>query len=338
MLQLSGKYTLNKLAVRGIMLLIVSFYLSAGVEAQQLPIYSQYLFNKFLVNPAVAGADGYTSVNITAREQWVGYYGAPRTFSVSAQTRILKKRFAISRTSRRTVYRPGADGKVGVGGYIFSDRNGLIQRTGFQTAYSYHIWLQQSTQLSFGLALSGYHYKINEKEIRFEDPDEPWMTNDLRRGIFVPDANFGVHILNPTYSVGFAIEQLFQSLGKFGNDAYTNVRMLRHYNAFASYTIETGLYTELQPSVLVRMSEQWKPQADIGLNYIFKKEFWAGMSYRTSGAIIANLGFQKQNFFFGYAFDFTLQEIQSVTYGTHEITMALKYGDPRRKYRWLDRY
>jgi type IX secretion system PorP/SprF family membrane protein len=338
MLLLSGKYTPGKQAVRGIMFLIVSFCFSAEVDAQQLPVYSQYLFNKFLVNPAVAGSDGYTSVNITAREQWVGYYGAPRTFSASAQTRILKKKFAISRTARRSVYRPGADGKVGVGGYIFSDRNGLIQRTGFQTSYSYHIWLKQTTQLSFGLALSGYHYKINEKEIRFEDPDEPWMTNDLRRGIFVPDANFGVHIMNPSYSAGFAIEQLFQSFGKFGNEAYMNFRMLRHYNVFAAYNFETGLYTELQPSVLVRVSEQWKPQADIGLNYIFRKEFWAGMSYRTSGAIIANLGFQKQNFFFGYAFDFTLQEIQSVTYGTHEITMALKYGDPRRKYRWLDRY
>ncbi|MBE0673319.1 MAG: type IX secretion system membrane protein PorP/SprF [Bacteroidales bacterium] len=311
---------------------------SEHANAQQLPIYSQYLFNKFLINPAVAGSDGYTSINITAREQWVGYSGAPRTFSVSAQTRLLKRSFAIKGGARRNVFRPGADGKVGIGGYIFSDRNGLVQRTGFQTSYSYHIWLRQSTQLSFGLALSGYHFKINEKEIRFEDPDEPWMTNDLRRGIFVPDVNFGVHIMNPKYTAGFAIEQLFQSFGKFGGEGYTNFRMLRHYNVFANYSLEPGLYTELQPSVLVRMSEQVRPQADVGLTYIFKDEFWAGLTYRTGQVFIANLGVQYDRFFFGYSFDFTTQEIQSVTYGTHEITIALKYGDPRRKYRWLDRY
>jgi len=40
----------------------------------------------------------------------------------------------------------------------------------------------------------------------------------------------------------------------------------------------------------------------------------------------------------GYAFDFTLQEIQRITYGTHEITLAVKLGESARKYRWLDRY
>ena len=39
-----------------------------------------------------------------------------------------------------------------------------------------------------------------------------------------------------------------------------------------------------------------------------------------------------------YAFDFTLQEIQRVTYGTHELTIAIRFGDSARKYRWLDRY
>ena len=69
---------------------------------QQLPLFSQYLYNKFLINPAVAGSDGYTTVNLTAREQWVGYYGAPRTFSFSMQTRILKKSFMQKQTTVRT--------------------------------------------------------------------------------------------------------------------------------------------------------------------------------------------------------------------------------------------
>ena len=42
--------------------------------------------------------------------------------------------------------------------------------------------------------------------------------------------------------------------------------------------------------------------------------------------------------YIGYAFDFTLNEIQRVTYGTHEVTMALKFGDSAKRFRWLDRY
>jgi len=44
----------------------------------------------------------------------------------------------------------------------------------FQLAYAYHMWLRNSTQLSFGLAFTGYYYKIDEKQINFEDPNEPW--------------------------------------------------------------------------------------------------------------------------------------------------------------------
>ena len=309
------------------------------VSAQQLPIFSQYLYNKFLINPAVAGSDGYTSVSLTAREQWVGYYGAPRTFSFSMQTRMLKKSFILKQTRvKREVYRPKTDGKIGLGGYVFSDKNGLVQRTGFQGSYAYHMWLRNSTQLSMGLAITGYHYKINEKEINFEDPNEPWLNNSLRRGMFVPDATFGVYLLNAKYSAGFSADQLFEASAKIGNYGFNNFRMNRHYYLFGTYIFELNRYAEIQPSFLMMMSDQFKPQADIGATYIYNQDFWAGLAFRTSGALIANIGVKYQNIFIGYAFDFTLQEIQRITYGTHEITFALKFGDNARRYRWLDRY
>lgn len=319
---------------------ILLFLLACNfASGQQLPIYSQYLYNRFLINPAVAGSDGYTSFNLTAREQWVGYNGAPRTFSFSGQTRLLKRGLTIKhKGAGRQVYKPKSDGRVGLGGYIFSDKNGIVQRTGFQFSYSYHLWLRNSTQLSFGLAFTGYHFKIDEKAITFENANEPWMNNELRRGIFVPDATFGIFLLNSRYSVGFSADQLFEASLKVGDYAYKNYKLDRHYYLFGSYNFEMTNLIDLEPSVLFVMSEQLKPQADIGLTYIYKQAFWTGLAYRTSGAIIANVGVKYQNLFFGYAFDFTLQEIQRLTYGTHEITIAVKFGDSSRKYRWLDRY
>jgi type IX secretion system PorP/SprF family membrane protein len=316
------------------MLLIASY-----VSGQQLPVFSQYLYNKFLINPGVAGSDGYTSVSLTAREQWVGYSGAPRTFSFSLQTRLLKRSYILKQTKiKKQVFRPKSDGKVGLGGYVFSDKNGLVQRTGFQFSYAYHMWLKNSTQLSMGLALTGYHYKINEKEINFEDPNEPWLNNNLRRGMFVPDVTFGVYLLNANYSFGFSADQLFEASAKIGSYAYKDFKMSRHYYLFGSYDFSSGRDIIIQPSFLLKMSEQLKPQLDIGGTYIYKQDFWTGLAYRTSGAIIANVGVKYQNIYIGYAFDFTLQEIQRITYGTHEISFAVKFGDNTRRYRWLDRY
>ena len=325
--------------MRRLTFILFLFLIGSITFGQQLPLYSEYLYNKYLINPAVAGSDGYTSVSLTAREQWVGYSGAPRTFSFSWQTRMLKKSFILKQTRvKRQVYRPKSDGKVGFGAYVFSDKNGLVQRTGFQIAYAYHMWLQHSTQLSFGLGFTGYYYKIDEKQINFEDPNEPWLNNNLLRGVFVPDVTFGAYLLNPKYSFGFSADQLSEAAAKFGGPAYKDLTVYRQYYLFGSYDINAAVNTIIQPSFLMKMSEQLKPQLDIGATYILNQSFWAGLAYRTSGALIANIGVKYQNIFFGYAYDYTLQEIQTITYGTHEITVALKFGDNSRRYRWLDRY
>jgi type IX secretion system PorP/SprF family membrane protein len=200
------------------------------------------------------------------------------------------------------------------------------------------MWLQKSTQLSFGLAFTGYYYKIDQNQINFEDPNEPWLNNNLRRGVFVPDLSFGVYLLNAKYSLGFSADQLSEASTKIGGPAYKNFSMSRQYYLFGSYDFSSGRNTIIQPSFLLKMSEQLKPQADLGATYIYNEDFWAGLAYRTSGAIIANVGVKYMNIYFGYAFDFTMQEIQRITYGTHEITVALKFGDNSRRYRWLDRY
>ncbi len=327
--------------------ILLLFVLAGQIsKAQQIPLYSQYLYNKFLINPAHAGSDGYTSFNLTARQQWVGYDGAPRTYSLSWQTRFLKRRYKLGTTLfNRTVYRPKTEGNIGFGGYIFSDRNALVQRTGFQGTYSYHLWVEDYTQLSLGLSFTGYHLKINADETSFEDPNEPWLNDNMRRGVFIPDADFGIYLLNPRFDLGFSAQQLFGAAAKIGSSAHKNYEMYRHINVFGSYNINVGTKTELKPSALLRVSEQLKPQADLGFTYTYNQSFWAGFSYRTGGAIVGNFGFRYINsriemtsMYFGYSFDFTLNEIQRVTYGTHELTMALKFGDRSKKFRWLDRF
>ena len=69
--------------VKRALFIIAALLIGAGLDAQQLPVYSQYLFNKYLINPAVAGSDGCTSLNHTTRQQWTGYQGAPQTYSLS---------------------------------------------------------------------------------------------------------------------------------------------------------------------------------------------------------------------------------------------------------------
>jgi type IX secretion system PorP/SprF family membrane protein len=314
--------------------------------SQQLPLYSQYVYNKFLINPAHAGSDGYTSFNITAREQWVGISGSPETYSLSWQTRLLKRGYNIKTNFlNRQVYLPKSEGKVGLGGYLFTDKSGLTQRTGFQAAYSYNLRIRNNTQLSLGIAFAGYHFKINANESSFGDPGEPWIRDDLRKGIFIPDVDAGIYLLNPAFDFGFSALQLIGASAKTGSSFYKSYSMSRHYYLFGSYNIDSGSDSEIEPSFLLKISDQIKPQADITVNYVHNQAMWIGLSYRTGSSLIASMRFRYipghtkwTSLFFGYSFDFSFNQLQSITYGSHELTIAIKFGDSSRKYRWLDRY
>ncbi len=319
--------------------LLVAAVVTTELSAQQLPIYSQYIFNKYIINPAVAGSDGYTSINLTTRQQWAGYQGAPQTYSLSANGRMLKQKYAISTNMfDRKTFRAKREGRVGLGGTIYSDINGLIRRTGFSASYAYHVWLQGETQLSFGLAFTGYHYRVDQRQIRFEDPDEPWLDTDFRKGIFVPDFNFGVYVLNRKYAIGLSAQELMEGFIRPGSAAYSDLKVHRTYYLFANYDFEPDERSVIQPSVMLKMSEQLRPQADIGITWAYENKMWIGAAFRTGSAIIANVGVRRDKMFFGYSFDFTLNSIQMATYGSHEFLVAARFGDTPRKYRWLDRY
>lgn len=320
--------------------------------SQQLPVYSQYMMNGFLVNPAVAGHEGYTAVNLTARDQWMGIKDAPATYAVSAQSRLLKNSF-ISRQSsmakrKRVMQRSG---RVGYGVYAFTDMAGAFTRTGIQGTYSYHIPLN-SAQLSFGFSVTGFQFGISDSKMRLlEDQDELLMKTD--RTALVPDANFGVYFTNNHIYAGISAMQLFQSPLLFSNDLNgPGFKMLRHYYLTAGYRFEAAEGLLLEPSFLFKTTEKFIAQVDANVKAYLGENYWLGVSYRTGGsyglveeslsgngsAAVFMGGIKIDKIHIGYAFDYNFSAIGARSLGSHEITAAIKFGDNVKRYRWLNRY
>ncbi len=306
------------------------------IKAQQVPLYSQYMMNGFLLNPAVAGSEGYTAINITAREQWLGLKNAPKTHAISGQTRILKNSY-ISKSSsvRRRQKLSSRSGKVGLGGYIFNDKNGPINRTGLQLSYAYHIRMQQS-QLSFGISGLFYQFSVDQSKIRFEEQDD--FYEFANKTIMIPDANAGVYYSDPKLFIGFSASQLFQSALRLGEKGYAEYKMKRYYYLTGGYDIEINPTLTIEPSFLLKSNENMVWQLDFNTKFIFNEEYWGGLSYRTGGALIFMGGVQVDKFLFGYAFDYTFSSIMKHSYGSHEFMIAIRFGDNARRYRWLNRY
>lgn len=321
----------------GIIALMAGLLQVPQVFAQQVPLYSQYMLNGFLLNPAIAGAEGYTAVNLTAREQWIGFLDAPGTYALSFQTRMLKKSYISKNSSVRKRMRYGSrSGKVGLGGYVFNDRNGAVERTGLKFSYAYHMFFGNS-QLSMGLSLSAFQLRLNEEKITLENPDDD-LWNNARGTTFIPDADAGVYFDTPKYYIGISADQLFESVIKLGNTGYDQYKMERNYYLLAGYDFELSDYMILTPSTLIKYAENGVLQADISAKIYYDQTYWGGLTYRTGNAVIVMAGLSIDKLIFGYSFDVSLSSIMKHSFGTHEFVFAVKFGDNARRYRWLNRY
>lgn len=320
-------------------ILLLLMAVSGKLVAQQLPLYSQYVFNGFMVNPAVAGYDGYTSFNTTARQQWLGFGQAPRTFSASWQTRLLRRSYKIINRPIASDNRlkPSTKGRVGLGAYVINDVNANVARTGASFTYSYHIFLRRQ-QLSFGLAAKAFQYRIDKDQLSFGVGGDPVLDGDFKTVAYSPDADFGIHLYDPNFIIGLSVSNLLQTSVKIGGNEIANFKTFRHYWFMGAYRFQVSEDFELEPGTLLKTTENWNPQGDFTLKLLYQDQFWGGLSYRTNKSMILLLGVRIDGLYFGYSFDWAFSEIGHFNYGSHEITLSYKLGDNARRYKWLNRY
>jgi len=323
---------MKKIAQLTTLLIII---LISKSEAQQLPLFSQYMFNTFLINPAAAGLDGYTAVNLTAREQWLGLKESPKTHILTGQTRLDANNFITK------LLNPHPDekstkpaGRVGLGATLYNDRLGLIDRTGLQFTYAYHLPIEEA-ELSFGLSGAIYQFSMNRSKMVLQDNDDAVINNsDFRR--YIPDFGFGAMYTTKDYYAGLSVMQLMQSSLQMGNSGESNdYRLYRQFNIHGGYRWEINRDLAIQPSTLIKVSKMLKPQVDLSTKLYYRNDYWGGLSFRTGSAFIVMLGLSVDNYSFGYAFDYDMSSIRKHSFGSHEVMVTVKFGQKAGKLRWL---
>jgi type IX secretion system PorP/SprF family membrane protein len=211
-----------------------------------------------------------------------------------------------------------------------------VGRTGLKFTYAYHLNFRHS-QLSFGLSMVGYQFRIDDDLIHLADPgDELWL--GANKSVFIPDADFGVYFTARNYWAGASVDQMFESILKIGDSGYDRYKMERNYYLIGGYDFEVNRDLTISPSTLIKYAENGKFQADITGKLIFQQAYWAGLSYRTGQSIIILAGVSVDKLIFGYAYDIGLNSIMKHSYGTHEFTFVAKFGDNARRYKWLNRF
>ncbi len=320
-------------------LLIIVIIHACGIQkswSQLSPVISQYSFNAFLLNPAAAGSEGYTTFNLSARKQWVCIPGAPETVSLDFQTRIYKKAFIPSSASvRKKHIKRVRSGRVGLGLHISNDRHGVFDRNEIQFSYAYHI-VRTGSQLSFGLAFSLMQFKINLDRATLETEND-YLLSSLESVFFTPDFNAGVYYTNQDLFAGISATSLTKMSENFNLYSHENY-LQRILNILGGYKINMDDKLELVPSLYFKWADFRAVQLDINTKLTYKKILWCGLTYRTEKTVCLHGGFRLSRVYIGYAYEFNAFLPNTFFCSTHELMVAVKLGDNVRRYKWLERY
>ena len=281
-----------------------------NLNAQQTPVYSQYMLNQYIINPAYTGLNNYFEASTSYRSQWVGIEDAPRTYVL-------------------TVQGPGNSGKYGLGGSIYNDVTGPTSKSGLYLSYAYHFQVSSTQRVSMGLSGGVMQYKVDGTKLTLFDEDDQVLAN-ARLTALIPDFGFGVYWHeDDKFYLGISTPQFTQSRISMTEDNIKSPSILSiHYFLNGGYTFNLTDDFDVEPSFLMKYVQPSSMQLDVGARMIFRKFIWLGAVFRTQDAVSAIVGFNTPNdqLSFGYSYDFTTTNLSNYSFGTHELMVAAKFG------------
>lgn len=278
----------------------------SNLQAQYFPVFSQYVSNGLILNPAYAGSREVLSLSLQYRDQWVEFDGSPKYETFSAHA-------------------PLKNNNIGVGVLVLNENSGPLQNTHAYLNYAYRIRINKG-RLALGLKAGLNYLGSNYKNIKTNVPD-PAFT-EAKSYYILPNFGAGVYYYTKHFFAGLSIPY-FLSYASNSSYGYS----IEHDVSKYSYLLSTGFLIDInrnfkiKPTTLIKYSKSYEKQVDFNLNFItLNDKIWIGGSYRLNEAYAAILELQiNPQLRFGYSYDYSMNTFSSSRFSSHEISLRYEF-------------
>jgi len=291
---------------------IIAFILFSSFigVAQQLPQFTQYMYNTISINPAYAGSRETLSVVGLHRSQWVGLDGGPQTQTLS-------------------IHAPMRNERVGLGMSFINDKLGFQNFSYLYADFSYTIPTGENSKLAFGVkgGFTSYSLDADFQQSQAFDPvifgfEDRWK----------PNIGTGVYWHSQKWYVGLSAPRILNT--DYTGDAEFQALERISYYFTGGYEFDLSENTKFKPAALLKATNGAPLSFDLTANFLFFEKFWAGASYRineraTALGAIADFQISKQ-LRIGYAYEYPLSDLRPYTSGTHEILLMFELFKSKR--------
>jgi Bacteroidetes-specific putative membrane protein len=275
------------------------------------PVYSQYLQNGLMINPAYAGTREALSIAISGRKQWLGMSNSPVLTTVSLHSPIKNDKVAFGLMAQFMNY-------------------GVTSSQSFYAIYAYHIKLAKG-KLSFGLKTGFDRSTTNYSILKGIQSGDP-VFEDNEKPYLLPNVGAGVYYFSDRFFAGVSVPSFlfYRNIGSGKTQAY---------HSFSEYDLMItagGLITfsqdfRFKPSVLLDYSLRNSAhinQLDFNGNFIIADVLWIGGSYRTTEQVAVGI-IQVQaipQLMFGVSYDYPAGRMTTYSKGSGEVFLRYEFG------------
>mgnify|MGYP001221393230 FL=1 len=315
--QVNQKYSLK-------WVLVLVAMISMSVQAQQLPQFSQYIFNGLHINPAYAGYKGDGYIQTTYRSQWINFPGAPKTLSFTADL-------------------SANEGRMGLGVTYLKDRIGLTESNLGMLTYSYRIATGDRSMLSLGVSAGISEYAFDPTGMVTVNPDP--LLPSSRVAATSPNLNTGLFYHSDNFYAGLSAYNLIGRRALLRQDIAVAFHDFHYYLTFGGL-VRLADDVQLKPSVLVKHVKGSPTSYDLNAMFLFQERVWLGGSFRSNVRIFEDQlqedlskrnavalvmeYFVSSSMRVGYAYDYNLNALNSYRTESHELSVGV-YLNRQRK-------
>lgn len=291
--------------MKKLLLIIVFGWMALAAYSQQQAIYSQYIFNLYMVNPAYAGEREALSAALSYRAQWVGFEGAPKTQNFSIHTPLTNK-------------------KMAVGIIVQNDEIGARSTPSVMATYSYKFRLTRTSHISLGIQGGVINYQYHWEDLKYRQGLDP-VAFGTEGDRLIANFDFGAMYITPKAYAGFSLFGL-NNAKLIPSDA-SEAKLNTTVNFIAGQMFKVSKDVYLKPSTIVRYAFEGPTQFDVNLGTMYKNRYWLTATYRYQfGAVISAHIYVNDNFHFGYAYDLPLNNLLAEQSGTHELFIGYDFN------------
>jgi len=288
------------------------------VEAQQLPQFSQYMYNTISINPAYAGSREIMVINVLNRNQWIGVNGAPVTQTVSVHTSI-------------------PESNLGVGLSLINDQLGYDKTFYGYADISYTLNFNDLYWLAFGIKGGASKFRLDDGILN--DPEynyDPYL--DQVNFKWNPNIGVGVYFRGDRFYLGLSVPKMISNTNQYGQEFVPTERPSYYFNG--GYLFDFYVRNiQFKPTFLIKYTNGAPITLDLTANVLFNEKLWLGVAYRTGDSFGAMANFRvSKGLSIGYAYDYVTSDLGNFSPGSNEIILNYEFNFPIRRCTCKDLY